>query len=459
MNEMFDYADSIFNVFLKENNYSFGIYDDFEECYDNGKGLIENLDKVDFNVHTYGLHEDFPIEEGHRDFKYIEYEYKDCLRTGKWKLISHFNDTLIINYNNGLKNGLVMFSQAVDYLTNAENAEKVKAQYRKGKQLYISNSKSKLMNYWDTDNKKYEAIHKEYSDDNLGISSLSDGIYLIEPGDNNINHDELPNGTDGYVYGQIMTGKPVGEWLYFDDNGSIKEKFIKGVIGIHGFYEPCYEDGIFTKSFIDKQNNLDDNSPLKNVDSIRYSYKNCKREGTWTIWNNDGSIEEKNYKNGKLDGAQKFWFDENKKQVFRGLRITKKEINYKDGFLNGKATWHVNNRKVIECFYEMGNGSEIFQWSHPNKNSFKIPISTDGLKNGKFAAYPLEENYFDEITFNDNEWYADVYNHSGLKHGFSGKNDYLEIYNWHYPEENKGLLATLSFKDGFLTVHTKKMTI
>ncbi len=143
------------------------------------------------------------------------------------------------------------------------------------------------MNYWDVDNnKKYEAIHKEYSDVNLGISSLSDGIYLIEPGDNNINHDELPNWTDGYVYGQIMAGKPVGEWLYFDDNGSIKEKFLKGTIGIHGFYEPCYEDGIFTKSFIDKQNNLDDNSPLKNVDSIRYSYKNCKREGTWTIWKN-----------------------------------------------------------------------------------------------------------------------------------------------------------------------------
>ena len=68
--------------------------------------------------------------------------------------------------------------------------------------------------------------------------------------------------------------------------------------------------------------------------------KNGKKEGTWELWNNDGTkSEEKSYKNGEKDGTWTYWFDNGQK---------KEELSYKSGKKNGLFTKWDENSKVLE---------------------------------------------------------------------------------------------------------------
>lgn len=81
------------------------------------------------------------------------------------------------------------------------------------------------------------------------------------------------------------------------------------------------------------------------------NYKDGEREGLWTVWEMEGNLKEEglwtgNYKNGKEEGLWTRWH-------FNGPKIS--EGNYKDGSREGLWTfWYENGQKESEDTYDNG---------------------------------------------------------------------------------------------------------
>ncbi len=137
----------------------------------------------------------------------------------------------------------------------------------------------------------------------------------------------------------------------------------------HGIIETYY---IFTKKKKDKKN-----------------YKEGKLEGIQKFWYDNGQLYyENNYKNGKLNGIQKFWYDNGQLYYEENYKNGKKEgiqkgwydngqllyeNNYKEGKAEGKQKrWYNNGILTFEQNYENGNMKGIQKiWDFNGKITYE----------------------------------------------------------------------------------------
>ncbi len=81
------------------------------------------------------------------------------------------------------------------------------------------------------------------------------------------------------------------------------------------------------------------------------NYKNGKRDGLCVEWRENGQRwDEKNYKDGKFDGLWMAWHSNGQQMM---------EVNYKDGEIDGlDVWWHKNGQKKKEVNYKDGEEVE-----------------------------------------------------------------------------------------------------
>lgn len=112
------------------------------------------------------------------------------------------------------------------------------------------------------------------------------------------------------------------------------------------------------------------------------NFKDGKREGLWTVWQDNAYGEKRsegNYKDGQKEGLWTEWDD--------NVYGQKSEGNYKDGEREGLWTvWHSNGNKEGEGNYK--NGSREGLWTFWYENGQKE--SEDTYDNGFVAS----SNYF-----------------------------------------------------------------
>lgn len=107
------------------------------------------------------------------------------------------------------------------------------------------------------------------------------------------------------------------------------------------------------------------------VKNIEAEYKDGKRTGKHIFWNRNGIKEnETEYKNDKEDGKKTSWSESGIKSC---------EVEYKDGKMNGKETWwNENGTKSYETEYKDGKKIKFTGW-----NESGIKYSEVEYKDGK----------------------------------------------------------------------------
>ena len=114
------------------------------------------------------------------------------------------------------------------------------------------------------------------------------------------------------------------------------------------------QGGVHKKKFSDEPVN---GEVFKMVGDLKVplgSMKNGKKDGTWVLWNNDGTkSEEKSYKNGEKDGTWTYWFDNGQK---------KEELSYK----SGKRMAYLQNGMKIVRFLKKGHMNQILWLENGN---------------------------------------------------------------------------------------------
>ncbi|MDO9182211.1 MAG: toxin-antitoxin system YwqK family antitoxin, partial [Bacteriovorax sp.] len=169
---------------------------------------------------------------------------------------------------------------------------------------------------------------------------------------------------------------------------------------------------------------------------IETNYKDDKKDGLVTLWENERKTQEKNYKNGKQDGLTISWDKNGKKS-----RVS----NWKEGKEDGLITVWLDDGNIIETFYK--NGKEIE----------KDEDIAKAIKTGKVVQYypnggiRIEKNYTNGkldgiITL----WYENGNKKSELNYK-NGKEDGLYTY-W---DEKGNKVGEINHKDEVIVNNTE----
>ena len=177
----------------------------------------------------------------------------------------------------------------------------------------------------------------------------------------------------GLAYGKYQTGeilfevfyeqgKVVGDYTYFNHDGSIKPPIFMSLLVRRGdvFYQesspepytgPVFDlwengnkmlEGSFKNSIKDGRwmEWFENGQPEK-----RYTYRYGQKHGYWAEWHNNGLLSvEGSYIDGKEDGLWSTWYRTGQKE---------KIVNYKDGWWNGKSQrWFLNGQMMENLTYK-----------------------------------------------------------------------------------------------------------
>ena len=131
------------------------------------------------------------------------------------------------------------------------------------------------------------------------------------------------------IEGFVLNNKRTGMWIQYSDNGDI---------GLINHYVDGELEGVVLRM------------TYRNQVDLKSTYRKGQLHGPWVSYKFGKVIEERNYKNGKLDGIVKL-YDE------RTFKV-KQEAQYKDGVQDGFFRNYDENGKV-NVEYEYKNGEKI----------------------------------------------------------------------------------------------------
>ncbi len=150
--------------------------------------------------------------------------------------------------------------------------------------------------------------------------------------------------------GQLVNGAPTGDWEYYDNNGTIREKGTHKKNKRHGLWISYSKKGdIYMKTI----------------------YKNGKKEGEEVTFYKGGEIQRVyQFTGGKKEGVQKFYYENGK--LYTSVPYTDNEIHgisttysqsgqlisskpYKNGVPNGQfVTFHESGKQSTKTTYKDG---------------------------------------------------------------------------------------------------------
>lgn len=131
------------------------------------------------------------------------------------------------------------------------------------------------------------------------------------------------------IEGYLLDGKKTGQWIEYTPDGDIVliNSYVNGLL-----------DGVVTRMSYRNQVNL------------RIHYKNGKMDGQYTAYKFGKLVEERYYKEDKLDGVSKTYDD----HTFK----LKQEVEYKNGLQDGFFRYYDEDGK-LSLEYQYKNGEKV----------------------------------------------------------------------------------------------------
>ena len=179
--------------------------------------------------------------------------------------------------------------------------------------------------------------------------------------------------------GQFKNNEPVGEFLYYSEDGSLfaKNNHLKNHITESEIYSP--EGKVVAKG----------------------NYINKKKQDRWEYYSEeDGSlILVENYNNGYLVGKSVAYL--------AGTQLVIEETEYVNGVKHGLySRFYDNGVPMIEAYYNNDKLNGTYVHYYPNGNVKEEGLFKDGVKVGEWKIYDISgnivstDNYIEEIIEN-----------------------------------------------------------
>lgn len=131
------------------------------------------------------------------------------------------------------------------------------------------------------------------------------------------------------IEGYLLDGKKTGQWIEYTPDGDIVliNSYVNGLL-----------DGVVTRM------------SYRNQVDLRIHYKNGKMDGQYTAYKFGKLVEERYYKEDKLDGVSKTYDD----HTFK----LKQEVEYKNGLQDGFFRYYDEDGK-LSLEYQYKNGEKV----------------------------------------------------------------------------------------------------
>ena len=179
--------------------------------------------------------------------------------------------------------------------------------------------------------------------------------------------------------GQFKNNEPVGEFLYYSEDGSLfaKNKHLKNFVTESEIYSP--EGKVVAKG----------------------NYINKKKQDRWEYYSEeDGSlILVENYNNGYLVGKSVAYL--------AGTQFVIEETEYVNGVKHGLySRFYDNGVPMIEAYYNNDKLNGSYVYYYPNGNVKEEGLFKDGAKVGEWRIYDISgnlvstDNYKEEVIEN-----------------------------------------------------------
>ena len=239
--------------------------------------------------------------------------------------------------------------------------------------------------------------------------------------------------TTYYYYDGVFQGEgeekneiSVGDWIFYDTNGSMSSKGFYNDKGEREDEWTWYHDnGTIREIATYKDGKLNGKNKLYYDNGKPYilgTSKNDEYEGEYKYYIQTGGLKQKKYfKDGKLDGKYLAFFDV-------GESLIEYETDYKEDIINGDFKEYYANGdlfSVIQFENNLRNGKETqFYWNkqksleasykdnelngpyityHSNGNKKEVGQSVDGLFNGSWKSYYDDGTLNVEYTYNNGQ--------------------------------------------------------
>jgi antitoxin component YwqK of YwqJK toxin-antitoxin module len=131
------------------------------------------------------------------------------------------------------------------------------------------------------------------------------------------------------IEGYVENDKKTGMWIEYTPDGDIQL--------INHYVDGLLEGTAMRMTF-------------RNQVDLRLNYRQGKLDGQWTTYKFGKIIEERSYKNDKLDGVSKTYYD-------RSFKL-KQEVQYKDGKQDGYFRYYDEDGNIT-LEYEYKNGEKV----------------------------------------------------------------------------------------------------
>ncbi|MCH4824248.1 tetratricopeptide repeat protein [Gramella lutea] len=200
--------------------------------------------------------------------------------------------------------------------------------------------------------------------------------------------------------GKLQDGEPVGEWIYFSEEGKLAGKGNYNEKGERDKTWSWYHDNGKLKE-TGEYNNGEVNG--KNLhfydDGKRYiiaNLENDKLNGEYLVYNENGAlVQKKNFKDGELDGSLTTYFN-------LGEEYPEVTASYVKGKTEGEAhEYYVDERIYTEMFFKNGVKEGLEKSYYHNGNVYFELGFKEGKKHGNYKEYTLNGELFQEGLFEE----------------------------------------------------------